>query len=631
MFCHQELVTDVATLECYHTFHEDCVKTYCDVAGVTIATMKCPVCKRTRDESIEANTTRMRELGLQSADLGIPSSWTDASGGARSVDDDETPLIDLIVDDVAGSAVAPSETASAPEGVSAELGNDLIGGAEGETAADANAAGEHAAGETAAEGENATGEIAADGDAEESVIEPESIDTNVKRDDEHLDDDASTCAPSLVQRSPGGGAGGDGVPTLEGVGGMNEGVQPTAGGKASLGLVIASIPAWNKTEDVVCVDCQTTCNPLTCRIVSKMEGKWRCPQCNSTFTKLYRKQGAGVASQLQEFTPAERTAFFKDAKSQTSSALSMSFVSMKKKYAREEKVYTHGGAFKPLSVWITMGYDGEALRTLSTPEDVMNDRVFGSVYRVPELTILDRGVLGQSAETSLATKPSKRARNGQPAIASVAEADGGATGEIDENGGSDSSSDSSDDSADSATDVVEQRARKLRKRAARRERKAAKRQKKNEQKEKDRLHHAELAAKLEAKADAKKAKDAMVAEKKAATLLQAATKKAEQACARALAKEDAIAAKQEAKDRAFYANIDKKLDVCISDIERTFRSAGADLVPPESKQHLTKLLKDVTRMKTVVGSFVAGLFVSMRTMYTQTCLGKCRTYTRNHV
>ena len=56
-----------------------------------------------------------------------------------------------------------------------------------------------------------------------------------------------------------------------------------------------------------------------------------------------------------------------------------------------ERHYEHGGAFKPLSVWTTLGYDGTIIATKSHPEDVMPDKLFGLVYRVSELYVGARG------------------------------------------------------------------------------------------------------------------------------------------------------------------------------------------------------------------------------------------------
>ena len=70
------------------------------------------------------------------------------------------------------------------------------------------------------------------------------------------------------------------------------------------------------------------------------------------------------------------------------------------KFELRETAYSLGGAFKPLEVWKQQGYDIYAIETLSLPQDVMPSRMFGYVYRVPELSVHENGKRGNRSETS---------------------------------------------------------------------------------------------------------------------------------------------------------------------------------------------------------------------------------------
>ena len=73
-----------------------------------------------------------------------------------------------------------------------------------------------------------------------------------------------------------------------------------------------------------------------------------------------------------------------------------------------EKHYACGGSFKPKSVWEKLGYDGEVLEEHSLPENVIPDRMWGVLYRIPELGIWDRGTEGKRSGETLSSRPTKK-------------------------------------------------------------------------------------------------------------------------------------------------------------------------------------------------------------------------------
>ena len=77
--------------------------------------------------------------------------------------------------------------------------------------------------------------------------------------------------------------------------------------------------------------------------------------------------------------------------------------SMIDQYELFEQEHTLGGEFKPLDVWASLGYDRNAIETKSLPRDVRPDRMFGTVYRVPVLKVLERGIKGARSGTTAQT------------------------------------------------------------------------------------------------------------------------------------------------------------------------------------------------------------------------------------
>ena len=69
-----------------------------------------------------------------------------------------------------------------------------------------------------------------------------------------------------------------------------------------------------------------------------------------------------------------------------------SYIKTLDKHTVRERHFDLAGTFKPLSVWATNGYDPQTIAEKSQPEDVMVSKMFGLVYRAPELTIGARGL-----------------------------------------------------------------------------------------------------------------------------------------------------------------------------------------------------------------------------------------------
>ena len=193
--------------------------------------------------------------------------------------------------------------------------------------------------------------------------------------------------------------------------------QPLLTGGVTKGFSIDSVAAWNfEDHKVMCSDCAVECSIVNCRLLAKVAGKFRCPQCSSTHTKIHRSFGAGMSASLLRIPEADRQSFFKNAKDLSQNQMADTLTAVLNKFECWEQTYEHGGTFRPLSVWARDGYDPHIIETQSLPQDIRPDRMFGMVYRVPELRVIEKGTRGRRSDTSYNVGPQKKKRKGSKQV-----------------------------------------------------------------------------------------------------------------------------------------------------------------------------------------------------------------------
>ena len=77
---------------------------------------------------------------------------------------------------------------------------------------------------------------------------------------------------------------------------------------------------------------------------------------------------------MKEVPREDRVAFFKKAKNASNADQRALVEQVKTKFSKRERVFSHGGTFKPLSVWRRLGYDEDVISTESLPQDVRPNR-----------------------------------------------------------------------------------------------------------------------------------------------------------------------------------------------------------------------------------------------------------------
>ena len=347
-------------------------------------------------------------------------------------------------------------------------------------------------------------------------------------------------------------------------------IMPQTVRAASEGFQIESQPVWNgKARDskIVCVDCNQVCEKF--RITSKASAEFRCAKCGYTHTRLYRHEGAGYRQSLARLPDDVRAKFFASSHGENAKQQRNSFATAMEQYSVREKVFEHGGAFKPLKVWETLGYDPRAIAERSDPEDVLPSRMFGLVYRVPELTVFVRGADGKKDSSSAsATHGVKRPR---------VKAEGAAEE------GSKSDSDVSSSSSSSTSND-----QKRKKKQKKKQKKKAKRDEREAEKLKETI-----------KENARK-------EKEAAKEKLRAEKAAERQALLQQKRDEADAKRAAAKAKASAESVVKKVEKCLDSILKALRSSGSSKVPQETSEPLQQIAESFSTIIRGANDFAKG-------------------------
>ena len=103
--------------------------------------------------------------------------------------------------------------------------------------------------------------------------------------------------------------------------------------------------------------------------------------------------------------------------------------------------YNNTGKFLPLSVYKAHGFDDEAIKANSRPENIKEHAVFGTVYRVPIMETGNRGDRTVCRSSRVKAKAKQLSLSSEPAEGLLAVEDGAA----------DSASSKSDSSSDSSS------------------------------------------------------------------------------------------------------------------------------------------------------------------------------------
>ena len=347
IICQEELRDDTFALKCGHLFHKACVDDWCNAKHCGLEDLVCPVCNGSQAD-MSINEQRML---FQGGDA-LPQS-TLLDGGVVAVeDDDETG--------------PPQASGSAPALAALT------------TAAEADVA---AAAVTAA-APQASGSVVEECVRHDVANDQSTAEWGEGSDIAQMSDIASLAGEdfaSLAGDLELGGA------IVSGEQPAFEPTMPLTAGCAMERFSIDTVAAWHGQHHIVCCDCMQPCK-ASFRLISKGELKFRCGKCGYSHLRLYREDREYRAT-LANFPKAELVDFFKGSHELNAKEQRQKFLKMHSEYSARERKFDFGGSFKPVSVLERMGYDVVAIATKSLPEDVRPCRLFGMIYRVPQLWV----------------------------------------------------------------------------------------------------------------------------------------------------------------------------------------------------------------------------------------------------
>ena len=116
-------------------------------------------------------------------------------------------------------------------------------------------------------------------------------------------------------------------------------------------------------------------------VKSKKDRTWQCKKCRSNRSIFAREKAPDPDAVLM--TDEDRWEFWEQCKHEdTSGKMALNRTIYRKNKALKEEIDGKKGAFEPLSVWKTLGYDIEKIEKNSLPEDIEEHEVLGLTYRV---------------------------------------------------------------------------------------------------------------------------------------------------------------------------------------------------------------------------------------------------------
>ena len=553
VICVEPLVDDVQALTCTHTFHSKCLLAFCEAEGVPLEEITCPSCRKSSEDVDKAKH-----------DDGAPPLPENRQGRYA----DGGVILNLNVEE--SSRGSPAESAAAE-------------------------------GPTPPQSPEATVAVEeADPPVEATAVEADELFAGVEPflGDEEFD------AGNEDSRVAHGG-----VEESQVV--LARSMSSVRNPRAMQGFAIEAFDAWagpqGSQDTVLCCECNQACDPLKSRLMSKGLGKFRCSFCNTTHSQIYTGFGKGVEGKLATIEPDARQRFFFQSRGTGLKETMQKVEHTLERYNIADKHYAYGGTFKPKSVWVKLGYDGDILEQHSLPENVIPDRMWGQLYRIPELGIWDRGTEGKrSGETLSSSQPTKKRKclsiaDQQPERPAAINQDAPDEGAPEEDAEEDAeevnapveSSSSSTSSSSSSSSARSKPLTKKQKKKRKAQKKEKKKQKKEKKKMKKNAHAAKKAAERKKEEEKNAAKAAKVAEKNA----EKAAKLAEKAAAKAEADSKKAEEKAAAQMKTLAKTQSNKFDKSIGAIEKALRSAGSSLVMDEQRRPLQNMLAQLNNYK----------------------------------
>jgi Zn finger protein HypA/HybF involved in hydrogenase expression len=626
--CHAPLLdtTPTLALKCAHVFHKACIDTWCDVTKTNLEDLTCPSCK---SSAMQMSIKEQSLLAPKERSRPFPRSWCDESSASVVEEVDASPsrasgsatpahATDDTPSDAQSFWTAARATVSVDDSASAAL-------ADSSASAPADDASAHPAIVDAMSSGQVSG--ASHAESESAIIpdEVEPLSAMPKNTASHAesvlaiipDEDGPLSAMSKNVASHAENALAIIPDEVDLQLAMPKKIQ--AGMQGFSIDAVASYAERDVVSKPICCDCLQECTSF--RIKSKGDNGARCTKCDYTRLRIHRDKGAGFSHKLMEIPKETLVEFFKASHQMTAREQRTSYDLTMSKHSTRERYFERGGAFKPLSVWEREGYDVTPIATKSEPEDVMPCRLFGLVYRVPTLTVGQRGTDGHAnksaahsrwvdnseekrlraapsiaaadaeempaaaSKAASAAAPSRAASAAAPSRAASAAASSRAASAKEEMPAAAKEEPTTDDdsSGSSSSSSLERDGNKKDSKKNKKVKLMKKKRKKQEKKQKKEAKKLKAEQVKLARQERDDKKAATIAAKKAESEEKAEQKRIESAEKKMSSRSIALA-KADAS----------KLDGAIASLQKTFRAPGADRVDDSAKKPLENRLRELT-------------------------------------
>ena len=159
-----------------------------------------------------------------------------------------------------------------------------------------------------------------------------------------------------------------------------------------------SAAAHYAADYVQCDFCGSEVVRDTARIHSKKQGKFKCIQCNSVVSRLYKTTGLPDDANWEK---SKKNEFYTRCHATTLGNIGEVVSEFsEKQYKNDEAFYENSGGFYPLGWYEKQGFDTARIVANSKPCHVREHPVLGTVYKVVIASEGGRGASGSSAERS---------------------------------------------------------------------------------------------------------------------------------------------------------------------------------------------------------------------------------------
>jgi Zn finger protein HypA/HybF involved in hydrogenase expression len=628
--CHAPLLdtTPTLALKCAHVFHKACIDTWCDVTKTNLEDLTCPSCK---SSAMQMSIKEQSLLAPKERSRPFPRSWCD-DGSAYVVEE-----VDASPSRASGSATPAHATDDTPSDAqlfwTAARATDDTPSDDSASAAladsSASAPADDASAHPAIVEAMSSGQVSGASHAEsESAIIPDEVEPLSA-----MPKNTASHAESVLATIPDEDGPLSAMPKNVASHAENAlaiipvevDLQLAMPKKIQAGMqgfsidAVASYAEHDVVSKPICCDCLQECTSF--RIKSKGDNGARCTKCDYTRLRIHRDKGAGFSHKLMEIPKETLVEFFKASHQMTAREQRTSYDLTMSKHSTRERYFERGGAFKPLSVWEREGYDVTPIATKSEPEDVMPCRLFGLVYRVPTLTVGQRGTDGHAnksaahsrwvdnseekrlraapsiaaadaeempaaaSKAASAAAPSRAASAAAPSRAASAAASSRAASAKEEMPAAVKEEPTTDDdsSGSSSSSSLERDGNKKDSKKNKKVKLMKKKRKKQEKKQKKEAKKLKAEQVKLARQEREDKKAATIAAKKAESEEKAEQKRIESAANKISSRSIALA-KADAS----------KLDGAIASLQKTFRAPGADRVDDSAKKPLENRLRELT-------------------------------------